>query len=184
MSTSRSADKAKIRCLELIAALRKERKLATVSGTFVQRRFRIARSQCGSAFPVAERLSLAALSSTAGCRPLSAADFPRNAHRCPPGQYRLPVSLQVLRRSPDLRWPAEDGDAGTDGVNSESPEEYLGANAVQFYDNNFFLNESHARRTGKRLVPLGMRWWAEGRIDTVLRYSDETWRPSAAPEPP
>ena len=51
-----------------------------------------------------------------------------------------------------------------------------GANAIQFYDNNFFLNESHAREQAERMVPLGMRWWAEGRIDTVLRYSDETWR--------
>lgn len=51
-----------------------------------------------------------------------------------------------------------------------------GANAVQFYDNNFFLNESHAREQAERLIPLGMRWWSEGRIDTVLRYSDDTWR--------
>jgi anaerobic magnesium-protoporphyrin IX monomethyl ester cyclase len=48
--------------------------------------------------------------------------------------------------------------------------------AVQFYDNNFFLNESHAREQADRLIPLGLRWWAEGRIDTFLRYSDETLR--------
>lgn len=51
-----------------------------------------------------------------------------------------------------------------------------GANAVQFYDNNFFLNETHAIDQAERLIPLEMRWWAEGRIDAVLRYSDETWR--------
>lgn len=48
--------------------------------------------------------------------------------------------------------------------------------AVQFYDNNFFLNESHTADLASRLVPLGVRWWAEGRIDAVLRYSDETLR--------
>ncbi len=48
--------------------------------------------------------------------------------------------------------------------------------AVQFYDNNFFLNESHTDDLAGRLVPLRLRWWAEGRIDTVLRYSDETLR--------
>jgi radical SAM superfamily enzyme YgiQ (UPF0313 family) len=48
--------------------------------------------------------------------------------------------------------------------------------AVQFYDNNFFLNESHAREQAERLAPLNLRWWAEGRVDTVLRYSDETLR--------
>jgi radical SAM superfamily enzyme YgiQ (UPF0313 family) len=48
--------------------------------------------------------------------------------------------------------------------------------SVQFYDNNFFLNESHAREQAERLTPLGLRWWAEGRVDAVLRYSDQTMR--------
>jgi anaerobic magnesium-protoporphyrin IX monomethyl ester cyclase len=48
--------------------------------------------------------------------------------------------------------------------------------AVQFYDNNFFLNDSHAQAQAEHLMPLGLRWWAEGRIDAVLRYSDETLR--------
>jgi anaerobic magnesium-protoporphyrin IX monomethyl ester cyclase len=48
--------------------------------------------------------------------------------------------------------------------------------AVQFYDNNFFLNESHAREQAELLIPLGLRWWAEGRIDSFLRYSDDTLR--------
>jgi anaerobic magnesium-protoporphyrin IX monomethyl ester cyclase len=47
--------------------------------------------------------------------------------------------------------------------------------AVQFYDNNFFLNESHTVELAQRLIPLNVRWWAEGRIDAVLRYSDETF---------
>lgn len=49
-----------------------------------------------------------------------------------------------------------------------------GIDAVQFYDNNFFLNEGHALDQAGHLIPLGLRWWAEGRIDTMLRYSDET----------
>lgn len=48
--------------------------------------------------------------------------------------------------------------------------------AVQFYDNNFFLNESHALEQAERFTPLGLRWWAEGRVDAVLRYSDSTLR--------
>ena len=51
-----------------------------------------------------------------------------------------------------------------------------GIDAVQFYDNNFFLNESHAADQAERLIPLKLRWWAEGRIDTMLRYSDDTLR--------
>jgi anaerobic magnesium-protoporphyrin IX monomethyl ester cyclase len=51
-----------------------------------------------------------------------------------------------------------------------------GIDAVQFYDNNFFLSESHALDQAERLIPLKLRWWAEGRIDTMLRYSDDTLR--------
>jgi len=48
--------------------------------------------------------------------------------------------------------------------------------AVQFYDNNFFLNESHTAELAIQLAPLKLNWWSEGRIDSVLRYSDETFR--------
>jgi anaerobic magnesium-protoporphyrin IX monomethyl ester cyclase len=48
--------------------------------------------------------------------------------------------------------------------------------SVQFYDNNFFLSESHAREQAERLTPLGLRWWAEGRVDAMHRYSDQTMR--------
>jgi hypothetical protein len=46
--------------------------------------------------------------------------------------------------------------------------------AVQFYDNNFFVGEAHAREQAERLAPLGLRWWSEGRVDALLRYSHET----------
>lgn len=48
--------------------------------------------------------------------------------------------------------------------------------SVQFYDNNFFLNESHTVALAKAIEPLKLKWWCEGRIDAVLRYSDETMR--------
>jgi anaerobic magnesium-protoporphyrin IX monomethyl ester cyclase len=50
-----------------------------------------------------------------------------------------------------------------------------GVDAIQFYDNNFFLREDHARELVDRLSPLGMRWWCEGRTDIMMRYSDQTW---------
>jgi anaerobic magnesium-protoporphyrin IX monomethyl ester cyclase len=50
------------------------------------------------------------------------------------------------------------------------------ADSVQFYDMNFFLREDHARELAERLVPLDLRWWCEGRIDTMCRYSDQTFR--------
>jgi radical SAM superfamily enzyme YgiQ (UPF0313 family) len=52
--------------------------------------------------------------------------------------------------------------------------EKYGADSVQFYDNNFFLREDHARELAERMAPLHMRWWCEGRADALLRYSDAT----------
>ena len=50
-----------------------------------------------------------------------------------------------------------------------------GVDSIQFYDNNFFLQEEHAREQMERLIPLGLRWWCEARIDLMLRYSDRTF---------
>jgi radical SAM superfamily enzyme YgiQ (UPF0313 family) len=46
--------------------------------------------------------------------------------------------------------------------------------SIQFYDNNFFLREDHARELADRIEPLGLRWWCESRIDAMLRFSDAT----------
>lgn len=50
-----------------------------------------------------------------------------------------------------------------------------GVDAVQFYDNNFFLREDHAQELADRLSPLRIRWWCEARADIMMRYSDATW---------
>src|SRR5262249_34852643 len=51
-----------------------------------------------------------------------------------------------------------------------------GMDSVHFYDNNFFLGEDHTRELAERIAPLGLRWWAEGRVDVLARYSADTWR--------
>ena len=50
-----------------------------------------------------------------------------------------------------------------------------GVDSIQFYDNNFFLQEDHTREQMDRMSPLGLRWWCEARIDLMLRYSDDTF---------
>lgn len=45
--------------------------------------------------------------------------------------------------------------------------------AIQFYDNNFFLREDHAVELAERITPLKLRWWCEARIDILLSYSDK-----------
>jgi pyruvate-formate lyase-activating enzyme len=51
-----------------------------------------------------------------------------------------------------------------------------GMDSVHFYDNNFFLNDAHAREVADRFAALNLRWWCEARVDAVLRFSPETWR--------
>jgi len=49
------------------------------------------------------------------------------------------------------------------------------ADAVEFYDNNFFTDESRVAEFAERILDLEVSWWGEARIDTLLRYSDRTW---------
>jgi hypothetical protein len=51
-----------------------------------------------------------------------------------------------------------------------------GMDSVHFYDNNFFLNEAHTRALASALLPLNIKWWCEGRVDALCRFSDDTWR--------
>ncbi len=48
--------------------------------------------------------------------------------------------------------------------------------AVEFYDNNFFTHEERCRGIADRIAPLKLNWWGEGRIDTLLKFQDTTWR--------
>ncbi|MBT8068450.1 MAG: B12-binding domain-containing radical SAM protein [Gammaproteobacteria bacterium] len=49
------------------------------------------------------------------------------------------------------------------------------ANAIQFYDNNFFVSEARSAEICDRLRQFGITWWAYGRVDTLMKYSEMTW---------
>ena len=49
------------------------------------------------------------------------------------------------------------------------------SDAVQFHDMDFFISESRTQAIAERLTPLGMTWWALGRVDELMRYQDATW---------
>lgn len=53
--------------------------------------------------------------------------------------------------------------------------ERWGVDAVEFYDNNFFVDERRVAEFSARIKNLGVRWWGEARIDTLLKFSDATW---------
>lgn len=52
----------------------------------------------------------------------------------------------------------------------------FGIDALEFHDNNFFVHEARTRAIAIGLEPLGLSWWGEGRIDTLLKYDDATWK--------
>ena len=48
--------------------------------------------------------------------------------------------------------------------------------AVQMHDMDFFINEARTAEFADRIAPLDLHWWGLGRIDTLMHYSDATWR--------
>jgi radical SAM superfamily enzyme YgiQ (UPF0313 family) len=53
------------------------------------------------------------------------------------------------------------------------------ADAVQMHDMDFFISEARTAEFAAWIAPLGIAWWGLGRIDTLMRYSDATWRAMA-----
>src|SRR5262249_39317090 len=51
-----------------------------------------------------------------------------------------------------------------------------GVNAVEFIDNNFFVAEYRTGEIAERLRGRGITWWGEARPDTLMEFSDATWR--------
>ena len=47
------------------------------------------------------------------------------------------------------------------------------------HDMDFFISEARVAEFAERIAPLGITWWALGRIDTLMQYSDATWRAMA-----
>jgi anaerobic magnesium-protoporphyrin IX monomethyl ester cyclase len=51
-----------------------------------------------------------------------------------------------------------------------------GVDAVQMHDMDFFIAEQRAAEFATRIAPLGLSWWALGRVDILAGYADRTWR--------
>jgi len=54
--------------------------------------------------------------------------------------------------------------------------ERYGVNAIEFHDSNFFTSEKRVAGFAEGIKDLGLGWWGEGTIDTIMRYDDNTWR--------
>ena len=49
-------------------------------------------------------------------------------------------------------------------------------NGLALYDNNFFVSQRRTAEFAERIVGLGVNWWGEARIDTLLKYQARTWK--------
>ncbi|MBI3941435.1 MAG: cobalamin B12-binding domain-containing protein, partial [Chloroflexi bacterium] len=71
------------------------------------------------------------------------------------------------------RWLAQSAQRTADVA--RSLVERWQVDAVEFYDNNFFVHEARTAEFAERIMDLGISWWGEARIDTLLKYPDKTW---------
>jgi len=51
--------------------------------------------------------------------------------------------------------------------------------AVQMHDMDFFVSEARTAEFSDRIAGLGLAWWGLGRVDTLMGYSEGTWRKMA-----
>jgi radical SAM superfamily enzyme YgiQ (UPF0313 family) len=54
-------------------------------------------------------------------------------------------------------------------------KERHGMDGLEFHDSELFVVEKRLVELCEGMVDLGIQWWAEGRIDTLLRYERSTW---------
>jgi radical SAM superfamily enzyme YgiQ (UPF0313 family) len=71
------------------------------------------------------------------------------------------------------RWRAQSGRRLAEEV--KGLVERFGADAVEFFDNSFFVDEARVADFAERIKPLRIGWWAEARIDTLAAYQEATW---------
>lgn len=72
------------------------------------------------------------------------------------------------------RWVAESPERV--GTVLELFKSRYGADAIQFHDMDFFISEARTVAIAERLKPLGLSWWALGRVDELMRYRTSTWQ--------
>ncbi len=69
---------------------------------------------------------------------------------------------------------------------AEKPEQTLavvrrlkrsyGMDSIEFHDSEMFASEKRMFELSQFLVDENIKWWAEGRVDTLLNYDKQTWQ--------
>ncbi len=72
------------------------------------------------------------------------------------------------------RWKAETPEL-TFEVVGHLKEKYR-MDGLEFHDSDFFVSEKRVAELAEKLIDLNIKWWGEGRIDTLLDYSPDIWK--------
>ncbi len=74
----------------------------------------------------------------------------------------------------DGKWKPQSAERTAETV--QSMQEKWDVNGIEFFDNNFFVHERRTTEFAERINDLNINWWGEARVDTMMKYSDETWQ--------
>jgi radical SAM superfamily enzyme YgiQ (UPF0313 family) len=91
-----------------------------------------------------------------------------SSYGCPFGCNFCAVVSMVNRR-----WLSQ-SPARLERILRQQQQRY-GIDAVQFHDMDFFVSEARSAELSERITGLGLAWWALGRVDELMKYSDATW---------
>lgn len=86
----------------------------------------------------------------------------------------FPCNFCAITEVYQRRWLAEEPDRVARVVERFVRDHRI--DSIEFFDANFMAGEARALAIAERLAPFGIRWWCQARLDTMNRYSDETWR--------
>lgn len=72
------------------------------------------------------------------------------------------------------RWSAESPERVAETVQYQ--QDQYGIDGMEFHDMDFFVDENRSAAIAERLTPMNLNWWGLGRVDTLMSYSDASFR--------
>jgi anaerobic magnesium-protoporphyrin IX monomethyl ester cyclase len=72
------------------------------------------------------------------------------------------------------RWLPESAERVADIVTHLHDKWHI--NGLEFHDMDFFVKETRTAEFAERITGKNISWWGLGRVDTLMSYSDDTWK--------
>lgn len=71
------------------------------------------------------------------------------------------------------RWSAESPERVASVIDYK--KKHFNIDGIEFHDMDFFIREDRTAEIAERMISYDVNWWAMGRIDTLMSYSDTTF---------